>query len=41
VFGDDLPALGFAELLKLAALVVYFLPFSLLGAFVVALVGAS
>ena len=41
VFGDDFLALSFAELPKLAALVIDFLTFSLPGGFVVAFVGAS
>ena len=41
VFGDNLPALGFAELAKLAALVVYLLPFALPGGVIVAFVGAG
>jgi hypothetical protein len=36
-----LPAFGVAELPELAALVVYFLPFTLSGGFVIAFVGAG
>jgi hypothetical protein len=40
IFGGDLPTLRFAEVLKLAALVIDFLPFALPGGFIVAFVGA-
>jgi hypothetical protein len=41
IFLDDLPALRFAELTELAALVFYVLPFSLAGCVIVAFVHAS
>jgi hypothetical protein len=41
VFGDNFPALRFAELAQLAALVIHLLPFALAGGVIVAFVGAG